>query len=149
MEKHYKECIHITQQVLPPEPPDDLTDRATRAASVKASFTPRFRFAEHSTASQRASWLGLDGKNTYLDILMLECALRLLSPVCNRSFPCLSSVESNCRDRALLLHRASPANRTSVPQELISRLDSFPLSPLPISIRYFRASLWNQPRIFR
>ena len=29
-----------------------LTDSATRAASVKASLTPRFRLAEHSTESK-------------------------------------------------------------------------------------------------
>lgn len=80
---------------------------------------------------------------------MLECALRLPSPVYNRSCPCLSSVELNCRDRALLPRRVFPANRTSVPRELISLLGSFPLSPLPISIRYSRANLWNRPRVFR
>lgn len=91
----------------------------------------------------------VNGKNTYLDIVMLECALRLPSPVYNRSCPCLSSLESNCLDRALLPHRVSPANRTSVPRELISLLDSFLLSPPPISIRYSRANLWNRPRVFR
>lgn len=80
---------------------------------------------------------------------MLECALRLPSPVYNRSCPCLSSAEPNCRDRALLPHRVSPANHTSVPRELISLLDSSQLSPPPISIRYSRANLWNRPRVFR
>ena len=32
----------------PPDVPAPLTERATRAASVNASFTPRLRFAEHS-----------------------------------------------------------------------------------------------------
>lgn len=80
---------------------------------------------------------------------MLECALRLPGLVCNRSCPCLSSVESNCHDPALLPHRVSPANRTSALRELISLLDSFPLSPPPISIRYSRANLWNRPKDFR
>lgn len=80
---------------------------------------------------------------------MLECALPLPNPACNRSCPCLSSVESNCRDQAPLPHRVSPANRTSVLRELISLLDNFPLSLPPISIRYSRANLWNRPRDFR
>ena len=32
-----------------------LTERATRAASAKASLTPRFRFAEHSVG-KISSW---------------------------------------------------------------------------------------------
>ena len=39
----------MMQHLLPPpDPPDALTESATRAASVNASLTPRFRFAEHS-----------------------------------------------------------------------------------------------------
>ena len=37
--------VHLLSLVDRPGP---LTERATRAASVKASLTPRFRFAEHS-----------------------------------------------------------------------------------------------------
>lgn len=41
--------FHITVHLRPgPDEPDVLTESATRAASVNASFTPRFRFAEHS-----------------------------------------------------------------------------------------------------
>ncbi len=44
---------HITEHLLPPpDVPAPLTERATLAASVNASLTPRFRFAEHSTAAK-------------------------------------------------------------------------------------------------
>lgn len=40
---------HITEHFLPPpDVPAPLTESATLAASVNASLTPRFRFAEHS-----------------------------------------------------------------------------------------------------
>lgn len=40
---------HITEHLLPPlDVPAPLTESATLAASVNASLTPRFRFAEHS-----------------------------------------------------------------------------------------------------
>lgn len=42
---------HITSHLWPPcGPLALLTDNATRAASVKASLTPRFRLAEHSVS---------------------------------------------------------------------------------------------------
>ncbi len=37
--------VHL---LLLPELPEPFTESATRAASVKASLTPRFLFAEHS-----------------------------------------------------------------------------------------------------
>ena len=45
--------LHITEQLMSLPAllfPFPFTDSATRAASVKASFTPRFRFAEHSVS---------------------------------------------------------------------------------------------------
>ena len=40
---------HITEHLPPPfDVPAPLTESATLAASVNASLTPRFRFAEHS-----------------------------------------------------------------------------------------------------
>ena len=47
-----KDLHHITEHLLSfPEPLGPLTERATRAASVKASLTPRFRLAEHSVGT--------------------------------------------------------------------------------------------------
>lgn len=45
----------MTEHFPAPPPPDPfvLTERATRAASVKASLTPRLRFAEHSVLLKR------------------------------------------------------------------------------------------------
>lgn len=40
--------LHMTEQLLCLSPLTFLTWRATRAASVKASLTPRFFMAEHS-----------------------------------------------------------------------------------------------------
>ena len=46
VEKDYM-IVHI-KLPSPFVPPTPLTESATLAASVNASFTPRFRFAEHS-----------------------------------------------------------------------------------------------------
>lgn len=49
---------HITEHLLPPlDVPAPLTERATLAASVNASLTPRFRFAEHSASAKAISSL--------------------------------------------------------------------------------------------
>lgn len=46
---HHRLAVsHMTVQLLPLSCFVDLTCNATRAASVKASFTPRFFMAEHS-----------------------------------------------------------------------------------------------------
>ena len=49
---------HITEHLLPPlDVPAPLTESATLAASVNASLTPRFRFAEHSVPTMGVSSL--------------------------------------------------------------------------------------------
>jgi len=64
IDRQEAEGIHIMVQLFSPfEPPGPFTDNATRAASVNASLTPRFRFAEHSgkeisyIATQRSNLL--------------------------------------------------------------------------------------------
>lgn len=47
MEKKNYMIVHV-KLLSPFVPPTPLTESATLAASVNASFTPRFRFAEHS-----------------------------------------------------------------------------------------------------
>lgn len=53
-----------------------LTESATRAASVKASFTPRFFIAEHSETSQHWTECGLEGNiPRYRRALILSATL--------------------------------------------------------------------------
>lgn len=58
MESIASYTAHITEHLLPPlDVPAPLTERATLAASVNASLTPRFRFAEHSASAKAISLL--------------------------------------------------------------------------------------------
>jgi len=78
----------MTAQVFSPvEPPGPLTDNATRAASVNASLTPRFRFAEHSGrhVSQTAGHRGIPMiPALYLDIEVPVSSGQLPALVCSR-----------------------------------------------------------------
>jgi len=58
--------IYMTEHLLlPPEPFAPLTERATRAASVKASLTPRLRLAEHSCIIISLTFLDLSGEQKW------------------------------------------------------------------------------------
>ena len=79
---------HITEHLLPPlDVPAPLTERATLAASVNASLTPRFRFAEHSASADAISSLPAtaDHRETYPDTVMPVSFLRLPNLACSRS----------------------------------------------------------------
>ena len=85
---------HIIEHLLPPlDVPAPLTERATLAASVNASLTPRFRFAEHSTSAKAVSSFPETvnrrerhcQSGTYPNTAAPVSSLRPLTLVCNRS----------------------------------------------------------------
>ena len=130
-----------------------LTERATRAASVNASLTPRFFFAEHSRTESACKFI-----DEYAGALWCCCGrvwLTYQGTVKHVSFAQLQFL-AHSRSMAFRGLRVSPPHhrlrrqrllldRISERREQASRLGNFPQSLRPISIRRFRGSLSSRP----